>query len=302
MHLEVIHETHYDYQPMVEQAQHIAFLQPLDEGMGGQQLQSHHLHIQPAPDTQRTQADVWGNARCHFALASAHTRLTVTAHSLVRTLDPPATSRSAAWPWERLREHLTYRRGGVFDAASEFAQASPLIARLPDFAQYGHADFSPGRPMDEAARALMSRVHRDMVYDSGSTAVDTPVLAALQARRGVCQDFAHIMVATLRALGLAARYVSGYLLTQPPPGQARLVGADASHAWVQVYVPHGPDMDNPQGAWLDLDPTNNRESGEDYVRLAIGRDYSDVPPLRGVIHGGSQHALRVAVTVRPAAN
>jgi transglutaminase-like putative cysteine protease len=299
MQLEVIHHTHYDYQPMVEQAQHIAFLKPMHDDASGQTVLTHSLLIEPTPDTQRNQTDVWGNARCHFALASAHTRLDVTAHSVVCTAEAPVAPAAAGWPWERLREHLTYRRGGAFDAASEFAHASPLIARLSEFAQYGHADFEPGRPVDDAARALMSRVHRDMTYDSGSTAVDTPVLTALHARRGVCQDFAHIMVATLRSLGLAARYVSGYLLTQPPPGQPRLVGADASHAWVQVYVPSGPGHDDPQGRWLDLDPTNDREAGPDYVRLAVGRDYSDVPPLRGVIHGGGQHALSVAVTVRP---
>jgi transglutaminase-like putative cysteine protease len=153
-----------------------------------------------------------------------------------------------------------------------------------------------------AARDLMARIHADFTYESQSTEVNTPALEALAQRKGVCQDFAHIMIACLRAMGLAARYVSGYLLTQPPPGQPRLVGSDASHAWVAVYLPDLPGADAGHG-WYDLDPTNNRDGwetpGEDYVTLATGRDFSDISPIRGVIHGGSQHTLAVAVTVEP---
>ena len=142
----------------------------------------------------------------------------------------------------------------------------------------------------------MSRIHADFEYETTATDVNTPALEALALRKGVCQDLAHVMLGTLRSLGLPARYVSGYLLTEPPPGQARLVGSDASHAWVSVYLPEA----GPQGgAWVDFDPTNDRTPGEDYVTLAIGRDYSDVSPMRGVIHGGTNHRLRVAVTVAP---
>jgi transglutaminase-like putative cysteine protease len=142
----------------------------------------------------------------------------------------------------------------------------------------------------------MTRIHTDFEYETEATDVSTPALEALRLRQGVCQDFAHVMLACLRSLGLAARYVSGYLLTEPPPGQPRLLGADSSHAWVSVYVPG----DGKRGQWLDLDPTNRRSPGEDYVVLATGRDYSDVSPIRGVIHGGSNHQLHVAVTVLPA--
>ena len=145
--------------------------------------------------------------------------------------------------------------------------------------------------------SLMERIHSDFTYESQSTQINTPALQALEQRKGVCQDFAHIMLACLRSMGLPARYVSGYLLTQPPPGQVKLVGSDASHAWVSVYV-----GDLPEGQrWVDLDPTNNRwgwyAPGVDYVTVATGRDFGDVSPLRGVIHGGASHTLRVGVTV-----
>jgi transglutaminase-like putative cysteine protease len=141
----------------------------------------------------------------------------------------------------------------------------------------------------------------DFAYESQSTEVNTPALVALTQRKGVCQDFAHILIACLRSLGLAARYVSGYLLTLPAPGTVKLKGSDASHAWGAVYVPDLP----PGQRWVDLDPTNDRAGwlspGEDYVTLAIGRDFSDVSPLRGVIHGGASHTLKVGVTVEPVA-
>ena len=185
--------------------------------------------------------------------------------------------------------------------------ASPYVPRDEAFAEYARVSFTPGRPLLEAAAALMERIHHEFEYDSKSTEVNTPALQALAQRRGVCQDFAHIMVACCRALGLPARYVSGYMLTEPPPGQARLVGADASHAWASVYLPRAlpadapppPGSVAPAGQWVDLDPTNNRAPGEDYITVATGRDYADVSPVRGVIHGGADHVLSVRVTVAP---
>ena len=170
------------------------------------------------------------------------------------------------------------------------------MPRDAEFAAYAMPSFTAQRPLIDAARDLMSRIHADFEYEPEATDVSTPALEALRLRHGVCQDFAHVMLACLRSIGLAARYVSGYLLTDPAPGQHRLVGADASHAWVSLYVPG----DNARGEWLALDPTNDRTSGEDYVVLATGRDYSDVTPIRGVIHGGANHQLHVAVTVSPA--
>jgi transglutaminase-like putative cysteine protease len=174
------------------------------------------------------------------------------------------------------------------------------VVRDPRFAQWAEPAFGPGRPLLQAARALMEHIHQELRYETASTEVNTPPLQALEQGKGVCQDFAHIFIACLRCLGLPARYVSGYLLTQPPPGQARLIGADASHAWAALYLP-GPG--GGEGEWFHVDPTNRRcgwdSPGEDYVTLAIGRDFSDVSPMRGVIQGGAQHRLEVAVTVAP---
>ena len=290
MLLRVIHETAYEYDPPVQHALHVAHLRPL--GHGTQRLLAHALHIDPAPDQCTQDVDAHGNARAYFGLPFTHGTLRVRADSVVDTLARPAPA--PGLPWEAVREHLAYRRGAPYVEAAQFCFASPYVPLHEDFAHYARACFTPGRPLMEAAAALMSRIHQDFAYAPQATDAGTPALEALRLRRGVCQDFAHVMTGCLRSLGLAARYASGYLLTRPPPGQPRLVGADASHAWVSVWSP-GPDG----GAWHDLDPTNDRAPGEDYVTLALGRDYADVAPLRGVIHGGGRHVLHVAVTVAP---
>ncbi|MFT3720244.1 transglutaminase family protein [Pseudorhodoferax sp.] len=294
MKLQVTHETRYHYTPAVETAQHIAHLQPCDTPY--QVLLQHRLDITPTPDELRTGRDVFGNIRTFFALQSSHDELCVVADSLVETRTPlrPAS----ALPWEQVRDRFRYRAGGEFDPAAQFLFHSPYVPRHADFLDYARPSFGAGVPLLEAAEDLMRRIHRDFEYAADSTEVSTPAVEALALRKGVCQDFAHIMVACLRMLGLPARYVSGYLLTQPPPGQPRLIGADASHAWASVYVPGGPDHDG----WYDFDPTNDRAPGEDYVTLAVGRDFSDVSPMRGVIHGGASHHLRVGVTVQPLAD
>jgi transglutaminase-like putative cysteine protease len=219
----------------------------------------------------------------------------VIADSVVETstIAPP----EASLPWEAARERMRYHRAAHYDPASEFVFASPYVPRHEDFVAYAQPSFTAERPLLEAARDLMQRIHEDFTYETTATDVNTPALEALALRKGVCQDLAHVMLGCLRSMGLPARYISGYLLTEPAPGQARLVGSDASHAWVSVYLPGEADA---PGVWADLDPTNDRAPGEDYVTLAIGRDYSDVSPVRGVIHGGTHHSLRVAVTVAPA--
>lgn len=292
MLLHVLHETAYDYGALVRTAQHMAHLKPRDGG--GQQLLEHRLVIEPGPAAASEWRDVFGNARSFFSLEFAHDFLRVRAESRVATTVPavPATSP----PWEQVADAMRYHRDARYDPASAFVFSSPYVPRDAAFAAYAQASFPPGRPLLDAARALTGRIHRDFAYEASATDVNTPALQALALRKGVCQDLAHVMLGCLRSLGLPARYVSGYLLTEPPPGQPRLVGSDASHAWVAVYVP----QEHGGGAWVDLDPTNDRAAGEDYVTLAIGRDYSDVSPLRGVIHGGARHALHVAVTVTPA--
>ena len=291
MLLDVVHETRYEYAPAVRTARHMAHLKPAHGST--QQLISHQLDIDPQPVQRSEATDLWGNTRTFFSLRSQHDELKVTARSVVATTPPPAVL--SEMPWDEARERMRYHRGAAYDPAAEFLFPSPYVPRHAEFVDYALPCFTPGRPLAEAARDLMARINADFEYETQATDVSTPALEALHLRKGVCQDFAHVMLACLRSLGLPARYVSGYLLTEPPPGQAKLVGSDASHAWVSVYVPG----DGARGEWMDLDPTNRRAPGEDYVTLAIGRDYLDVSPIRGVIHGGNNHDLHVAVTVAP---
>jgi len=298
MLLRVTHRTQYDYLPAVENAQHLAYLSPRQTA--NQHVVSHQLLIDPQPSHQSSACDVFGNTRQFFALQSAHLRLTVTALSEVVTRNGQTAESTLAW--EAVRETFSYSSAKQFSSAAEFVFASPYVPHHADFADYARPSFRTGIPLIEASRDLMQRIHHDFVYESQSTEVNTPVRDALHARRGVCQDFAHILVACLRAMEVPARYVSGYLLTHPAPGKPRLVGSDASHAWASVFL---PDLaaGNTESGWYDLDPTNNRDGwgtpGEDYVVLAVGRDFGDVSPLRGVIHGGASHILTVGVTVDP---
>jgi transglutaminase-like putative cysteine protease len=294
MLLQVTHETHYRYHPAVETAQHMAYMRPKNHL--AQTVLEHTLSINPQPAQLRDMADVYGNTRCFFSLQAPHEVLSVMAHSLVATRSCDAVQ--SAMAWEKVREQFRYQAGGAFDAAEDFVFASPYVPRHPEFAAFARPSFATGTRLLDAAIDLMQRIHTDFTYESQSTQVNTPALEALALRKGVCQDFAHIMVACLRTMGLAARYVSGYLLTEPAPGEVKLVGSDASHAWVSVYLPDLP----PGQCWVDFDPTNNRwgwhAPGADYVTVATGRDFGDVSPLRGVIHGGASHTLTVGVTVQ----
>jgi transglutaminase-like putative cysteine protease len=294
MLLQVTHETHYRYLPAVETAQHVAYLQPSNHA--AQNLMSHTLTINPQPAQERHLPDVYRNVRCFFSLQVPHDELLVTTRSLVSTRS--VSSPTSHLTWEQTSERFRYRVGGTYDAAAEFVFASPFVPRRTEFLEYAKPSFVPGASVLHSVADLMQRIHTDFTYEAHSTQVNTPALEALVQRKGVCQDFAHIMLACLRAMGQPARYVSGYMLTEPLPGTIKLVGSDASHAWVSVYVP-----DLPEGArWCDFDPTNNRwgwhAPGEDYVTVATGRDFGDVSPLRGVIHGGARHTLTVGVTVQ----
>jgi transglutaminase-like putative cysteine protease len=299
MLLHVLHETRYDYSPAVENAQHVAYLRPLETD--GQRVIRHSLQISPDPAHQRTVADLYGNSRSYFSFQSSHAQLAVKASSLVQTAPAMDHQDIESAPWQQVCEHLRYQAGAPWEPAVEFVFDSPCLPHDDAFAEFAKPSFTGSRPIALAAWDLMQRIHRHMRYESQSTDVTTPALQALRQGKGVCQDFAHILVACCRSMGLAARYVSGYLLTVPPPGQSRLIGSDASHAWASVYCPHaGPDGQidvRRPGIWLDLDPTNDRCPGEDYVTLARGRDFLDVSPLRGVIQGSASHKLSVAVTV-----
>jgi len=296
MHLAITHETRYSYSPAVQTAQHVAHLQPANTPC--QQVLQHSLYVEPAATVQHN-VDAFCNHRAYWALTHPHEGLLVRAYSEITT-SPIAPSNSTQ-SWESVREHFRYRGGHPADVNNGFVFGSHHAPVHEAFLAYAQSSFSPGRPLVQAATELTARMHRDFTYASQSTDINTPALEALESRRGVCQDFAHILLACLRSLGLPARYVSGYLLTQPPPGQPRLVGSDASHAWASVYVPELAS--HACQGWLDLDPTNNRcglaSPGLDYVRLAVGRDFADVSPLRGVLQGGGAHTLEVAVTVAP---
>lgn len=320
MQLRITHTSTYQYESPVQQAQHMAWLQPADTLH--QQLLQHQLDIAPQPVTLRTRQDVYGNTCSYFGIESPHDTLQVVSRSLVRTQAAPICYSHEAW--EAVRQRFSYQVGQPFDVAAEFLFASPYVPLQACFAEYAAPSFHAGRSMFESCIDLCRRIHDELQYAPHSTTLHTPVDEVLALRRGVCQDFAHLMLASLRSMGLPARYVSGYLLTRPPPGQPRLIGADASHAWVSVYLPDAmvdlqlsppPLHDARQlpftnasgiarGYWCDFDPTNHRfgwgTPGEDYVTVATGRDFGDVTPLRGVLQGGQDHSLHVGVTVEPA--
>lgn len=292
--LAVVHETAYRYEAPVALAHHLAYLRPRHDDW--QALDAHLLHVEPEPPRVQAASDAFGNWRNTFALHTPHEALVVRASSRVTVksrhagLDAPNSV-----PWEDTALHLRYQAGAVYAPAAEFAFPSPYVPLHAELRDYALPSFPPGRPLAEGALDLMHRIHADFDYAPASTQVTTPVLQAYTQRNGVCQDFAHVMIGCLRAMGLAARYVSGYLVSQPPPGKPRLVGADASHAWVSVHCPSLAV----NGGWLDLDPTNDVVPGLDHVILAYGRDYGDVTPMRGVIRGGGGHELAVRVTVAP---
>jgi transglutaminase-like putative cysteine protease len=293
MLLEVTHLTRYSYQPKVDNAQHMAYLKPVQTNC--QQLLDHSLVITPRPTESELVTDIYGNSRFFFSIQEAHTQLSVVAHSRVSTQTPiPIYSEVT---WEQAREQFRYHANAAYNTAAEFVFASPCVPIHLNFQTYALPSFWPKARLLDSVKHLMYRIYNEFSYETDSTEVNTPTLEALEQRRGVCQDFAHIMVACLRAMGLPARYVSGYLLTHPPEGQERMIGCDASHAWASVFIPFSNESSD--GQWLDLDPTNNRAPDEDYVTLAIGRDFSDVSPLRGVIRGGADHTLDVEVTVVP---
>jgi transglutaminase-like putative cysteine protease len=301
--LEVTHETRYAYSAPVTLAHHLAHLEPLRDAV--QALHQHALVIEPAPAHKVDSVDSMGNRQRHFSLLQPHDELLVRAISTVRVTNRFAALQPESGPrCGELAASLRYVSGGPlnehFLPAVEYVQPSPYVPRLPALRAYGAASLTTQRAVAAAAMDLMQRIHTDFTYQSQSTAVDTPLARVFETRRGVCQDFAHLMAATLRLAGLPARYVSGYLLTHAPAGDNNagqaMQGADASHAWVQVWCP-GTEGVGPDG-WLDLDPTNNVVPGSGHVRLAVGRDFGDVTPLRGVIRGGGHHTLTVAVRTR----
>ena len=299
MDLDVVHETRYDYASAVSVAQHLAHLQPLQDEH--QQLLDFSLAISPLPSHQTESRDELGNAQCYFSLDQPHEQLCVRATSRVRVSARFAELQADASPaWDTLAASLRYVARAPLQRVVEYAMPSPFVPRLAELREYALPSFPPGRPVAMGALSLMHRIHADFRYESRSTDIDTPLARAFAQKRGVCQDFAHVMVGCLRMLGLPARYVSGYLLTRAADSGEALVGADASHAWVQVWCPGTPGVPQlgPGAGWLALDPTNDLVPATSHVRLAVGRDFGDVTPLGGVIRGGGHHRLTVGVTTR----
>jgi transglutaminase-like putative cysteine protease len=286
MRYRIRHLTRYDYAEVVTLSQNLAHLAPRSDGRV--LVTSYRLEVEPGPSMVRARIDYFGNRTDAFVITAPHRQLMVTSHAEVQVLAPAPPSPELTPPWDGSE----VQGGGTEVDAWEFRFDSTLIPCAADLAAYARPDFTPSRPILAAALALTIRMHREFAYDPSATTAATPVLDALELRRGVCQDFAQVLIGCLRTLGIPARYVSGYLETIPPPGRPRLVGADATHAWVQAWC----------GAvvgWVDLDPTNACIPGDRHIPVAYGRDFSDVSPLKGMVLGGGRAEVTVGVDVEP---
>jgi transglutaminase-like putative cysteine protease len=286
---DVLHETRYLYAQPVSLSRQLLHLTPRETPH--QSTVAHRIDIEPAPAERAGRDDYFGNRIEQFAVSAAHDELTVIAHSTIDVVRQVFSDTPPSPAWEHVRDRLHQVGPAPLLEPSQYLYASPHVEPLRALARYARLDFHRDRPLFESAQALMRRIHRDFEFDPEATTVSTPLETLLKERRGVCQDFAHFMIGCLRSLGLPARYVSGYLLTRPPPGKPRLVGADASHAWVSVFCPGA--------GWVDFDPTNCVRPDDQHITVGWGRDFGDVTPMRGVILGGGEHTVEVSVTVTP---
>jgi transglutaminase-like putative cysteine protease len=286
MDYRVRHRTTYRYAQDVSYSHHLLHLVPRDTAT--QQVQESTLVVTPTTAYRVRRPDFFGNETEWLALNEPHAAIDFVAQSRVSAFDPPVRDPEASERWEDVRANLEAADIRPSDIV-QYIFDSALTAFTVDLPTYASESFTPGRPLLAAAMDLMSRIHADFRYDKTVSDASTPVDRVFEMRAGVCQDLAHVAIAMMRSLGLPARYVSGYLMTRPPPGKARLVGADASHAWFSVWAP-------PFG-WVDLDPTNNVIPGEEHIIVAWGRDYWDVAPVNGIVIGGADHLIEVAVDV-----
>jgi len=281
----IVHRTTYKYKYPVSVGNHVACLKP--RSLARHRLAQSELHIEPHPASIAERVDYFGNHLCFFTVEEPHDALVVEARSeVVMAKNAPAWPRESP-AWEEVVSTIRQSQDRATLEACQFRFESPRIRLKQEFAAYALESFTDRRPIHEALLDLTARIHAEFRFESKVTNVRTPVEEVFLKRRGVCQDFAHVQIACLRSINLSARYVSGYLRTYPPPGQPRMVGADASHAWVSAYCPGT--------GWLDVDPTNNVAPSEGHVTLAWGRDFGDVSPLHGLILGGGVHTLKVAV-------
>ena len=293
--LSVLHATEYRYEAPVTVSRQLLHLTP--RVLSSQSVLVHRIALTPAPAEWCEGLDYFGNRYSHALITTPHRSLAIIAESQVLLAPRPREAAAGhTTAWEDARDLLAATDSPAALDAAHYLFESPHVTPGLGLFDYARVSFAPGRDLFEAALDLNGRIHRDFEFDPAATTVATPLDEVLEQRRGVCQDFAHLMIGCLRSLGLAARYVSGYLLTQPAPGMPRLIGSDASHAWVALHCP-GTAPEN--GGWVDFDPTNDCLVDRDHVTLAWGRDFSDVTPARGVILGSGDHELKVRVTVTP---
>ena len=286
----ILHRTLYDYTAPVTVSHHVARLEP--RGTSVQAQESFSLKIFPEPTLRKEREDYFGNQLCLFSIQEVHSKLEIITHSrvTVRRETPPVSETTPVW-----EEVAALFRDPVSPEVVEpyqFVFDSPQVRASFELADYALESFPMGTPLLVGARELTRRIFTDFKYDPKATTVATPLEEVVEKRRGVCQDFAHLGIACLRSLGLPARYVSGYLRTRPPEGKPRLIGADASHAWFSVFCPGA--------GWVDFDPTNNVQPGEEHITVAYGRDFGDVSPVAGIITGGGKHEVKVSVDVAEA--
>ena len=292
-HYRIEHRTLYTYSAPVTLSHQRLHLSPRE--VPYQRIRSHQIIVDPSVSYRLEASDAFGNPLVELTIESAHTRLDVTAQTRISVVARDWPEPLATPTWESVRDALLYRASWRPDQAmleaAQYLFESPHVRHKRELRTYVDDCFTPGRPILAAADALMAKIHREFEFDTGATTVSTPVTTVFEQRRGVCQDFTHLMLSCLRSIGLAARYMSGYLVTHAQATDVALVGADASHAWVSMFIPGE--------GWVDLDPTNNVRPGVNHVVLGWGRDFSDITPLRGVINAGCDQTLKVKVSVRP---
>lgn len=293
MKYQIQHVTTYNYAENVSLSQNHARLAPLHNDL--QHCHEHQIKVSPGADYQDQYTDYFGNVVTIFEVPTLHKTMVVTATSIVEIFPRPQQGLFEYYlPWEQVRDLLSSPKDRVQLQAAEFAMATPATQASEDIRQFTLETFTPGRSLITACEALMGRIFSEFAFDPSFSTINTPVQDVFVHKKGVCQDFAHLSLACLRSIGLAARYVSGYIETIPPPGTEKLTGADATHAWFAVFVPGA--------GWLDFDPTNNLKPAEQHVTLATGRDFYDVTPLKGVMFGGGAHHLSVAVDMNRISN
>jgi len=289
MIFDVSHKTHYCYSSPVVQSQHLVHMSPRQRQR--QIIRHHSLIVEPAPVVRYEGTDAFGNPVVILDIELPHEELILHARSTIEVLPPPAIPLADSTAWDELDSSLSAPGKGLDLDVIQFRCASRLTTANLAIADYASLSFAAGRPVLEAVADLNRRIFKDFTFDPTATDISTPIAHVFQQKRGVCQDFAHLTLACLRAMRVPSRYVSGYIMTRPPPGQPKLQGTDASHAWISAWAP--------EAGWMDFDPTNGLIVADEHITIAHGRDYDDVSPISGVLLGGGEHTVAVGVDVLP---